>query len=64
MSAPAESMPEIQAILEDPAASDWLKVALTEAIERDPVDALNDALLLAQALDDRLREALGLEPAE
>jgi hypothetical protein len=64
MSAAAESMPEIQAILEDPAASDWLKVALTEAIERDPVDALNDALLLAQALDDRLRETLGLEPAE
>ena len=64
MSAAAESMPQIQAILEDPAVSDWLKVALTEAIERDPVDALNDALLLAQTLDDRLREALGLEPAE
>ena len=64
MSAAAESMPEIQAILEDPAVSDWLKVALTEAIERDPVDALNDALLLAQTLDDRLRETLGLEPAE
>jgi len=64
MSAPADSMPQIQAILEDPAVSDWLKVALTEAIERDPVDALNDALLLAQTLDDRLREALGLEPAQ
>ena len=64
MSAAAESMPDIQIILEDPAVSDWLKAALTEAIERDPVDALNDALLLAQALDDRLREALGLEPAE
>ena len=64
MSAAAESMPEIQAILEDPSASDWLKIALTEAIERDPVDGLNDALLLAQALDDRLRETLGLEPAE
>ena len=64
MSAAAESMPEIQAILQDPAVSDWLKVALTEAIERDPVDALNDALLLAQALDNRLREALGLEPTE
>ena len=64
MSAAAESMPDIQAILEDPAVSDWLKVALTEAIERDPVDALNDALLLAQMLDDRLRETLGLESAE
>ena len=64
MSAAAESMPDIQAMLEDPAVSDWLKVALTEAIERDPVDALNDALLLAQMLDDRLRETLGLESAE
>ena len=64
MSAAAESMPDIQIILEDPAVSDWLKAALTEAIERDPVDALNDALLLAQALDNRLREALGLEPTE
>ena len=64
MSAAAESMPDIQAILEDPVVSDWLKVALTEAIERDPVDALNDALLLAQTLDDRLRETLGLESAE
>ena len=61
MSAAAESMPNISAILEDPAASDWLKVALTEAIARDPVDALNDALLLAQTLDDRMREILGLE---
>ena len=64
MSAAAESMPDIQAILEDPAVSDWLKVALTEAIERDAVYALNDALLLAQTLDDRLRETLGLESAE
>ena len=61
MSAAAESMPDIQTILEDPAVSDWLKVALTEAITRDPVDALNDALLLAQTLDDRMREILGLE---
>ena len=61
MSAAAESMPDIQTILDDPAASDWLKAALTEAITRDPVDALNDALLLAQTLDDRMREILGLE---
>jgi len=57
-------MREIQQILKDPAASDWLKAALAEAIARDPVDALNDALLLAQTLDDRMREILGLEPAE
>jgi len=64
MSVAAESMPDIQNILEDPAVSDWLKSALAGAIARDPVDALNDALLLAQTLDDRMREILGLEPAE
>ena len=61
MSVAAEAMPEVRQILEDPAVSDWLKTALTEAIARDPVDALNDALLLAQTLDDRLRDVLGLE---
>ena len=61
MSAAAEAMPEVRQILEDPAVSDWLKAALVEAIARDPVDALNDALLLAQTLDDRLRDVLGLE---
>jgi len=61
MSVAAEAMPEVRQILEDPAVSDWLKTALAEAIARDPVDALNDALLLAQTLDDRLREVLGLE---
>jgi len=64
MNAEVVSMREIQQILKDPAASDWLKAALAEAIARDPVDALNDALLLAQTLDDRMREILGLEPAE
>ena len=61
MSAVAESLPKVQDILEDPAASVWLKVALAKALERDPVDALNDALVLAQALDDRLREVFALE---
>ena len=61
MSAVAESLPKVQEILDDPAASVWLKVALAKALERDPVDALNDALVLAQALDDRLREVFALE---
>jgi hypothetical protein len=34
---------------------------LREALERDPVDALNDALLLAGILEDRLRNLLGLD---
>ena len=41
--------------------SDWLKTALRTALERDPVDALNDALALAAALEQRLRTVLGLE---
>jgi hypothetical protein len=51
---------EGEAILDDPAASDWLKGALRSALERDPVDALNDALLLAATLEERLRIVLDL----
>jgi hypothetical protein len=51
---------EGEAILDDPAASDWLKGALRSALERDPVDALNDALLLAATLEERLRAVLDL----
>jgi len=38
------------AILNDFAASCWLKLALTSALERDPVDAVADAEALAKAL--------------
>jgi hypothetical protein len=47
-------------ILDDPAASDWLKGALLTALERDPADALNDALWLAATLEERLRAVLDL----
>jgi hypothetical protein len=47
-------------ILDDPSASDWLKGALQSALERDPVDALNDALVLAATLEERLRAVLDL----
>jgi hypothetical protein len=36
--------------LEDPLASEWLKQALRSALERDPVDAANDADLLRAIL--------------
>ncbi len=42
-------------ITEDPAASDWLKNALVEAINRDPVDAAGDAEVLYRIL--KLRTA-------
>jgi hypothetical protein len=50
----------VQDILADPAVSTWLKTALRESLERDPVDALNDALLLASMLEERLRDVLDL----
>ena len=51
-------LPEIQQVLLDPAASFWLKNALRSALERDPVDAANDAEVLAQLLDRRCRSIL------
>ena len=51
----------VEEVIRDEAASDWLKAALRTALERDPVDALNDALALAAALEGRLRSVLGLE---
>ena len=51
---------EAEEILGDPAASSWLKDALKSALERDPVDALNDALALAGTLEARLRTVLEL----
>lgn len=39
-------------ILNDPASSTWIKNALLSALERDPVDAANDAEVLAIALQE------------
>jgi hypothetical protein len=39
----------------DETTSDWLRTALHGALRRDPVDSLNDALLLAGLLEERLR---------
>jgi hypothetical protein len=49
---------EIEQVLADPAASFWLKEALSSALDRDPVDAANDAEVLAQILDRRCQEIL------
>jgi hypothetical protein len=50
----------IDAMMADSSVSTWLKTALRDALERDPVDALNDALALAGILEDRLRITLDL----
>ena len=46
--------PSSQQILSDPSASNWIKLALTSALSRDPVDALNDAEVLLAVLKARL----------
>jgi hypothetical protein len=45
--------PTCKVILSDYSASDWLKDALRTALERDPVDAVRDAEILAAALSER-----------
>jgi len=51
-------LPTIEEVLRDPSASAWLKAALRSALERDPVDAANDAEVLARLLDRRCRSML------
>ena len=50
-----------EAVLADVTSSSWIRSALISAMERDPIDALNDALVLAAALESRLRTQLALE---
>lgn len=50
-------MPTADEILNDPSASHWLQNALRQALDRDPVDAANDAEILAAVLAARAGEA-------
>jgi hypothetical protein len=54
--------------MNDYAASFWLKRTLAAALERDPVDALNDAEILVKALrenlDDVYRAVNGLNNSD
>lgn len=52
------SAPDVDEILASPSASFWLKDALRSALQRDPVDAANDAELLASILAKRSAAAL------
>lgn len=49
---------DIRCIVQDPGLSDWFRCALTTALDRDPVDAANDAGLLALVLDKRASDIL------
>lgn len=63
MNPPAEQTDEVlkaQVVLADPSTSYWLKSAIEAALARDPLDALNDALVLAEVLDGHLRSQLQL----
>jgi hypothetical protein len=47
---------EIKTILNEPGTSYWLKNALASALDRDPVNAVNDAKLLAMVLGHRVEQ--------
>ena len=51
-------------IAKDPGASDWIKTALALALQRDPVDAANDADVLRDLLSDRAQAAARSFPGE
>lgn len=56
---PSDPRPSIRALLDDPAVRRPLKQVLRAWSERDPVDAADDAGLLALALERRADESLG-----
>ena len=43
--------PSVRAVLEDPAASEALKSVIRNWLQRDPVDAANDADVLAAVFE-------------
>ena len=51
-------LPSIEEVMADPACSYWLKTTLQGALNRDPVDALADAMLLTNLLQSRLDDLL------
>ena len=54
---------QIKDILNDPAASFWLKAALEAALKRDVLDAAKDAAILFALLDQRSHiQAILLNP--
>ena len=56
MNKPQTSRQVAVAIMKDPAASDWLKRALTELSNRDPLDACQDVAVLAMVYRMRVKE--------
>lgn len=53
----------IESIIRDPSTSFWMRNALDSALDRDPVDAANDAEVLAQVLKDECDRKLSADMA-
>lgn len=53
-----------KSITEDATASDWLKQTLVQSINRDPVDAANDAEVLSMILNLRVKAANRVGPGQ
>ena len=58
-----KNVPTPDEILIAPDTSLWLKAALTSALDRDPIDAANEAELLAMVLAARANAKLATEMA-
>ena len=53
-------MPTIEQVLADPCASFWLRDAIVALLNRDVVDAANDAELLAVLMSNRCKAVVGV----
>lgn len=51
-------LPTVEAVMASPTTSFWLQRSLQTALMRDPVDAVNDAEVLFQLLNQRLEDIL------
>lgn len=61
-SAPVPQLPTITEVMRDPSASRWLRLALRDALDRDCVDAVNDAellLALLKARNEQIAQSFG-----
>lgn len=54
----AQFSPSTDDILQDPTHSNWIKNAVNDLVERDPLDALNDAIELRNVMERRFLETI------
>lgn len=52
----AKFQAQAELVKKDPGVSNWLKTAVTQLLERDPVDAINDAELLHHLMSLRMHD--------